>query len=37
MMRKIRGECWNTVVAREKRADEQLRMMELSDGKGGYN
>ncbi|OXB37853.1 hypothetical protein J007_02375 [Cryptococcus neoformans] len=35
MMRKIRGECWNTVVAREKRADEQLRMMELSDGKGG--
>lgn len=35
MMRRIRGECWNTVVAREKRADEQLRMMELRDGKGG--
>ncbi|ADV24603.1 hypothetical protein I305_06149 [Cryptococcus gattii E566] len=34
MMRRIRGELWNTVVLREKRADEQLRMMELSDGKG---
>lgn len=34
MMRRIRGESWNTVVLREKRADEQLRMMELSDGKG---
>nr|KIR83000.1 hypothetical protein I308_06731 [Cryptococcus tetragattii IND107] len=34
MMRRIRGEPWNTVVLREKRADEQLRMMELSDGKG---
>lgn len=34
MMRRIRRELWNTVVLREKRADDQLRMMELSDGKG---